>query len=156
MQKVFEKIIERMEEETDCPNCSMYCADANMCGFDEMSKQAIEIVNQAAEEYGQGLVEDSPSLVQGWVSVNERLPELNDYPEQNNRVLASYDDGIVRNATIKSLYGERHYKFGQLITPIAWKPLPAPYQPKENSEIPNNSINDTWKQQTMSRFERVE
>lgn len=51
MKEAFEKIKERLEEETYCPNCSMYCADANMCGFDEMRKQAIEIVNQVAEEY---------------------------------------------------------------------------------------------------------
>lgn len=39
MNKVFNKILERLKEETDCPNCSMYCADANMCGFEEMKKR---------------------------------------------------------------------------------------------------------------------
>ena len=39
-----EKVVKQLESETDCPNCSMYCADANMCGFDEMRKQAINIV----------------------------------------------------------------------------------------------------------------
>ena len=57
MQKYFDKIKERLEEETYCPNCSMYCADANMCGFDEMRKQAIEIVNQVAEEYSNDFCE---------------------------------------------------------------------------------------------------
>lgn len=38
------KVVAELEEETDCPNCSMYCADAHICGFDEMRKQAIEIV----------------------------------------------------------------------------------------------------------------
>lgn len=61
---VFEKIIKRLEKETDCPNCSMYCADADMCGFDEMRKQAIEIVNQVASEVGDG-----------WIPCSERLPD---------------------------------------------------------------------------------
>ena len=45
-----EKVIEELENETDCPNCSMYCMDANMCGFDEMRKQAIEIVRNGGKE----------------------------------------------------------------------------------------------------------
>ena len=40
------KVVEELEGETSCPNCSMYCADANICGFEEMQKQAIEIVKQ--------------------------------------------------------------------------------------------------------------
>ena len=48
---VFDLIKEKLQDETDCPNCSMYCADANICGFDEMCKQAISIVDEAAKEY---------------------------------------------------------------------------------------------------------
>ena len=51
MREFVEKIISSLEEETDCPNCSMYCADANICGFDEMRKQAINTINELAEEY---------------------------------------------------------------------------------------------------------
>ena len=45
-----EKVVEQLEEETDCPNCSMYCADAHICGFDEMRKQAIDIVKRGGAE----------------------------------------------------------------------------------------------------------
>ena len=45
------KVVAELEEETECPNCSMYCADAHICGFDEMRKQAISIVQEVAEEY---------------------------------------------------------------------------------------------------------
>ena len=64
MNKVFNKILERLKEETDCPNCSMYCADANMCGFEEMKKKAMSIVKEVAEEYNGG-----------WIPCSERLPE---------------------------------------------------------------------------------
>lgn len=38
------------DEYIECPNCSMYCADANMCGFDEMRKLAINIVRDGGKE----------------------------------------------------------------------------------------------------------
>ena len=49
-RKPIEHIVEQLKNETDCPNCSMYCMDANMCGFDEMRKQAINIVRDSLEE----------------------------------------------------------------------------------------------------------
>lgn len=45
-----EKVVAELEEETDCPNCSMYCADAHICGFDEMRKQAIDLVRKGGVE----------------------------------------------------------------------------------------------------------
>lgn len=45
-----EKVVAELEEETECPNCSMYCADAHICGFDEMRKQAIDIVKRGGVE----------------------------------------------------------------------------------------------------------
>lgn len=45
-----DEVIKQLEEETDCPNCSMYCADAHICGFDEMRKQAIDIVRRGGVE----------------------------------------------------------------------------------------------------------
>ena len=45
-----EKVVAELEEETDCPNCSMHCVDAHMCGFDEMRKQAIDIVKRGGVE----------------------------------------------------------------------------------------------------------
>ena len=45
-----EKVLEELKQANTCPNCSMYCADANMCGHDEMRKQAIEIVRNGGKE----------------------------------------------------------------------------------------------------------
>ena len=44
-----ENVIEELKQADICPNCSMYCADANMCGHDEMRKQAIEIVRNGGK-----------------------------------------------------------------------------------------------------------
>ena len=46
IRKTVERIVERLEEETDCPNCSMHCVDAPACGFVVMNKRAIEIVKE--------------------------------------------------------------------------------------------------------------
>ena len=45
-----ENVLKQLEDCDDCPNCSMYCADANICGFDEMRKRAINIVRDGMEE----------------------------------------------------------------------------------------------------------
>ena len=44
-----DKVVEQLEE-IDCPNCSMYCVDANICGFDEMRKQTIDIIRAGGKE----------------------------------------------------------------------------------------------------------
>ena len=114
----FEKIIKRLEEETDCPNCSMYCADANMCGFDEMRKRAIEIVNQVASEY-----------CGGWIPCSERLPEIEADVLLSLRSLDVYTG--FRANTEGSFYveGEGYVEFENV---IAWQPLPQPYKENEN------------------------
>lgn len=121
MNKAFEKILEMLEEETNCPNCSMYCADANICGFEEMQKQAISIVKEVAKEYNGD-----------WIPCSERLPDIKDFPQQKYRVLVSCTDGIVRNTTIKSLLeNETHYACNhEPFTYEAWQALPFPYLEK--------------------------
>ena len=44
-----DKVVEQLEE-TDCPNCSIYCVDANICEFDEMRKQTIDIIRAGGKE----------------------------------------------------------------------------------------------------------
>lgn len=63
-----------------------------------------------------------------WIPCSERLPDETDYPEQHFRILASCSDGIVRNATIKSLRQteEKHMNRGYYFTYVAWMPLPEP------------------------------
>ena len=45
-----ENVVEQLKNEEDCPNCSMHCIDANMCGFDEMRKLAVNIVRDGGIE----------------------------------------------------------------------------------------------------------
>lgn len=89
--------------------------------FDWYTPSIIETINK------QPTVELS---VRGkWIPCSERLPEETDYPEQRFRVLASCSDGIVRNATIKSLRNteEEHRSRGNFFTYVVWQPLPEPY-----------------------------
>ena len=81
------------------------------------------------------LIEDEPSVTDTnvggkWVPCSEKMPNEYDYPEQRYRILASCSDGIVRNATIKTmLNGEKHYATGHVeFVYEAWMPLPEPYK----------------------------
>lgn len=79
MQKVFEKIIERLKElktDNSCRSCQYRekCNEVqetasestDLCGA-TMKSLAIEIVNQVASEYG------------GWIPCSERFPNNGDY-----------------------------------------------------------------------------
>ena len=57
MEEFIKKLIHTLEEETDCPNCSMHCVDAHICGFDEMRKQTITIINDLVEEHNNNYCE---------------------------------------------------------------------------------------------------
>ena len=80
-------------------------------------------------------------LKQKWIPCSERLPDIYDYPEQKNRVLASYDDGLVRTINTKTLvYGITEHGLGGVIKPIAWMPLPKSYRPEEKPEQPKTNF----------------
>lgn len=93
----------------------------------------------------------------GWIPCSERLPDKychclvtrrNDYKD------GSFDSDVREDVYIE-LEGvwDWQSKFEGLIDNIiAWQPLPAPYKPTAQQD----SISEAWKQQTMSRFERVE
>lgn len=77
--------------------------------------------------------EDAEEKESQWIPCSERLPGEYDYPEQRYRVLVSCSDGIVRNATIKSmLSGENHFCSGYEFVYEAWMPLPEPYKESED------------------------
>jgi hypothetical protein len=95
---------------------------------------------------------DSPQKSEsGWIACSDRLPEVNgkylvciDNPTRNKK------DCIFVfwfNAYDKEF--EREHDLDYV---LAWQPLPAPYNPDEHK----CGTSETWKQQTMSRFERVE
>lgn len=100
----------------------------------------------------------------GWISVDERLPE------DNTEVLITYadiDDEKYTDIAITT-YGDvtlggydLGYKdwrspfmyFSSNFKVLAWRPLPAPYIPKKTE---NNNQQADWREQFMKRFERVE
>lgn len=109
MQEVFEKIITNLEAE-------VFKSSRNMIRTYAFEK-AIEIVKQAAEEYNNG-----------WIPVSERLPEKDGF------YLATLDGEIVGEE--KHFSGLAEFENGKWIDDeedyqcvLAWKPLPAPYQP---------------------------
>lgn len=81
------------------------------------------------------IIEEQPSMeFQTWIPCSEKMPSEHDYPEQKHRVLASCSDGIVRNASIKSmLSGEKRYALGHIeFTYEAWMPLPPAFKGEQH------------------------
>jgi hypothetical protein len=99
-------------------------------GFNVDKERLTQALVDSRSFYNEGYNDAKNEYKREWISVKDRLPEENEYPEQAYRILASCSDGLVRNATIKSLL----YKKGginpshQPFTYIAWMPLPEPYK----------------------------
>lgn len=120
MNKVFERIIEKLDELIDCNPIDGYEKGRN-CAVSE----AIEIVKQEAEQFGT----DTNVGSNGWISCSERLPEpirpvlvtLRNWMNDKCFVRVGRfhtdhwktDEGIVENSVV-----------------LAWQPLPEPYHPK--------------------------
>ena len=94
----------------------------------------------------------------GWIPVEERLPEYNG--EYYPLVLVTLYTGVTTVAfyrdddkvwyVYESGAAEMVEQFDEVV--IAWKPFPMPYtQPPKSKCIP-----DSWIERTMSEFERVE
>lgn len=116
MNKAFEKILERLEEERHPEICG---------GWETMRiDRAKQIVQGIAEEYNNG-----------WIPCSDRLPNVS-----RCRVTVKYDMEV-GNPVYDTLdaYFER-YQGGYIFkdnwmnditnSVIAWQPLPEPYQPK--------------------------
>ena len=140
MQEVFEKIIEKLEEE--CFLTTNDDGETNELSIKVVDlNDAIEIVKQEAEKFGT----DTNVGSNGWIPVSERLPEeYGDYlvawrplsmsdedimkkvgrevPHFYEIVEYDPDDEALWIGSIEQAKGE--YEI------IAWKPLPEPYQPK--------------------------
>lgn len=104
-------LIERLEEE------KKYCS-YHPHTRDETINKAIEIVNQLAEESNNG-----------WIPCSERLPEMYD----NNLICTKSGGKTI--ACVVSECGDWSDMYGNVVSNvIAWQPLPAPYQPKEDKQ----------------------
>ena len=112
MQRAFEKIIERLEE-VKCRSKRHY-----NYGEEASYRNAIEIVNQVASEYGGG-----------WIPCSERLPEEDGF--YNVTVKFWHID---KPTVISSHFEDRKWTCVALDPEdkvIAWQPLPPVYEPKE-------------------------
>lgn len=124
MKSVFEKIIEKLENRQYENRHTLHHDEWNV-GID----QAIEIVNQEAEEY----VPDINVGNNGWIPCSERLPEE---PEEGLTDIDECDEYIVmiKDADIPTALnyagnGE-WYRDGNYYNVVAWQPLPEPYKQK--------------------------
>ena len=121
MNKAFEKILERLEEELKLADEEkLRCARENPLQFDSAKGyahgvgNAIEIVKQEAEQYNND-----------WIPCSDKLPKYGE-------VVMCYctNSGITISCiTHKGVKPSKSVRFGQHSV-IAWQPLPQPYQPK--------------------------
>ena len=117
MNKAFEKILERLEDELTSIKTKCY----TNVDFDKGIYKAQKIVQEVAEEYKGG-----------WIPCSERLPE-----EKINPITKDYYVYPVtyRNENIEDVryysYGNGHWHHCLQIMDdfvVAWQPLPEPYK----------------------------
>lgn len=141
MKEVFEKIIERLEEELEYSSThgkDVKFREGRLSGL----RTGMRIVNQVAEEYGTGINVGSND---GWNPVSERLPEIRDrYLCQIERTSYSYMDILYFSKNLEEVdeydfMGKKYAGFYSYDSEyghceyegvIAWRPLPEKYQPK--------------------------
>lgn len=118
MQEVFEKIKERLKSK-HIPYLGL---DSSAPYGTEMVKlfDAIEIVNQVAEEY---VPDINVVNNNGWIPCSERLPE-----EEYDTVLAVTDRNHYCVAVYTTEHGFRTMDIDCEGDFIAWQPLPEPYK----------------------------
>ena len=148
MQKVFEKIIEKIEKERaiyflTIANTGDKRLDVAYEKVGQAIDKSIEIVKQAAEKFGT----DTNVGSNGWIPCSERLPEEGGYylvtyhGWSNGDYLPKFDDTYVRR-----LHYQKSERFTGWNHPrycddkaendtnkevIAWQPLPLPFRDKE-------------------------
>ena len=115
MQEVFERIVEKLKEiSIFMTTCDGYGANCVSVGTIE------EIVKQETEKYNNG-----------WIPCSVRLPEDKQTCLVTARIYFTPDHVDEIDNYIGVGIDTYSKQFGWLGTePIAWQPLPAPYQPK--------------------------
>lgn len=136
MKEFIEKLIGRLEEEKNKrllfeDNATEEEAGWYFSGSRNGLADAIEIVNQLAEEYNNG-----------WISVDVELPIENGkylvyyHKWSDGNYLPKFNETEIRilryrnNNWIFPAYGDTEAEKDSHREVIAWQPLPAPYQPK--------------------------
>ena len=147
MQEIFEKIIERLERERDIHKNAYDVAflaleRTGYASYARACDEAIEIVNQVAEEY---VPDKNFGKNDGWIPCSERLPKIRDrYLCQIESTSYSYMDILYFSKNLEEVdkydfMGEKRAGFYSYDSEyghcendgvIAWQPLPEKYQPK--------------------------
>ena len=119
MNKVFEKILEKLDEASVLrANSKEYFNNPQNGEYVDdvvLMKDAIKIVNDVAEEYNGG-----------WIPCSERLPKYGEV------VMCSCTNGGITISCIthKGVTPSKSVRFGQHSV-IAWQPLPEPYKERD-------------------------
>ena len=113
MKEFIDKLIERLEEESDYEPIDYDYCDMSCSGEEHFisTHKAISIVNELAEEYK---VSEMPT---GWIPCSERFPSVNGWYLVTNTL------GIVQ----QQYWGANHWHKLNDEFVVAWCELPAPY-----------------------------
>ena len=133
MNKAFEKIVERIDEELrkSEERYYRYLDDSNLpCMFDKSDieekkvdtiKEMLEIVKEVAEEYNGG-----------WIPCSERLPEeYGEYLVWWTDITRGQYYEIVEYEPDNGWIGEIPQAFEGKYSVIAWQPLPEPFKERD-------------------------
>lgn len=152
MQKAFEKIVQRLEEAVE------HCLYMHDWQGQSAYEDAIEIVNQVAEEYSRtahygcntngehercddcGVADKCPNYKKQLFEQFGNSGQLNDgwipcssgvMPKMEQTVLVTVAKECVLNEEVITVdYDEEYMQYFEDGSFLAWQPLPAPYQPK--------------------------
>lgn len=133
MQKVFEKIKERLEKERK--EITKWDSDKHYIyieGADWMGAKSIEIVDQVAKEFAD---DTNVGHKNGWIPCSERLPKCEDYSE-TDALLFQLGSGTIEAGYFgkKNAWRDCYFRHYRGISGVdakdvmAWQPLPEQYK----------------------------
>lgn len=133
MNKAFEKILERLEEERELSyaDFSRYVEEVSPCLDDEYDdffhrglERASRLVKEVAEEYNGG-----------WIPCSERLPEKNGmYLCTQNRYDLATNKKIIRVSTELVEFYNGEWRRAKNLVITHWQSLPEPFKEREAND----------------------